>query len=123
MVDAPEVQLNVSREILQNTPVIAAIRKQLVKRVLRRLKEIARDDAATYETFWESFGSTLKEGIAEDTDNKDQIVPLLRFRTTASDGWPPTIGTSACFTNGRNASTATARLPTVGALSKVEQHL
>ncbi|MFZ5475499.1 MAG: molecular chaperone HtpG [Myxococcota bacterium] len=87
MVDAPEVQLNVSREILQNTPIIGAIRKQLVKRVLRRLKEVARDDADTYRTFWESFGATLKEGIAEDTDNKDAIVPLLRFHTTAGDDW------------------------------------
>ncbi len=88
VVDAPEVQLNVSREILQNTPVIAAIRKQLVKRVLRRLREISREDVALYTRFYEQFGVTLKEGVAEDRDNAEQIAPLLRFRTTESgDDW------------------------------------
>lgn len=90
VVDAPEVSLNVSRELLQNTPVINAIRKQIVKRILRRLKEIGREDPATYRTFWDNFGATLKEGIAEDTDNKDALTPLLRFRTTdttADDPW------------------------------------
>lgn len=88
MVDAPEVQLNVSREILQNTPVIQAIKKQVVKRTLRRLKDLAHDDAAAYERFWTTFGATLKEGIAEDSDNKAQIVPLLRFRSSEhGDDW------------------------------------
>lgn len=87
VVDAPEVSLNVSREILQNTPVIQAIRKQLVKRSLRRLSEVAREDAATYTTFWTTFGTTLKEGVAEDGDNKESLLPLLRFRTTTSDEW------------------------------------
>ncbi|MSP56824.1 MAG: molecular chaperone HtpG [Myxococcales bacterium] len=83
LVDAPEVQLNVSREILQNTPVIGAIKKQLVKRVLRRLKELSREDETAWLTFWENFGLTLKEGVAEDTENKEQLTPLLRFRSTA----------------------------------------
>ncbi|MFN7142899.1 MAG: molecular chaperone HtpG [Myxococcota bacterium] len=89
VVDAPEVQLNVSREILQNTPVISAIKKQLVKRVLRRLKELGREEPQTYRTFWENFGATLKEGIAEDSDNKDALLPLLRFRTTSSTDEEP----------------------------------
>lgn len=88
VVDAPEVQLNVSREILQNTPIISAIRKQLVKRVLRRLREISREDVALYTRFYEQFGVTLKEGVAEDRDNAEHIAPLLRFRTTESgDDW------------------------------------
>lgn len=85
VVDAPEVSLNVSREILQNTPVVNAIRKQLVKRVLRRLKELAQDEPEAYLEYWQNFGSTLKEGVAEDSDNKDAIVPLLRYPTTAGD--------------------------------------
>ncbi|MDP2317705.1 MAG: molecular chaperone HtpG [Pseudomonadota bacterium] len=89
VVDAPEVSLNMSREILQNTPVINAIRKQIVKRLLRRLKEIGREDPATYRTFWENFGATLKEGIAEDSDNKDVLTPLLRFRTTETTDEEP----------------------------------
>ncbi len=82
VVDAPEVSLNVSRELLQNTPVINAIRRQIVKRLLRRLKELGNEDPAAYRTFWENFGATVKEGVAEDTDNKDALTPLLRFRTT-----------------------------------------
>jgi molecular chaperone HtpG len=106
VVDAPEVSLNVSREILQNTPVVNAIRKQLVKRALRRLKEIAREDAALYRTFWEQFGAALKEGAAEDTDNKDAIVPLLRFRTTTStdaDPWRDLAAVKADMKEGQDA--------------------
>lgn len=87
LVDAPEVQLNVSRELLQNTPVIQAIKKQLVKRVLRRLKELATEDALTYTRFWEAFGTTLKEGVAEDADHREQLAWLLRFKTTEGDDW------------------------------------
>lgn len=88
VVDAPEVQLNVSREILQNTPVITTIKKQLVKRVLRRLKEISREDDVVWTKFWENFGGTLKEGVSEDPDHKDQLIPLLRFRSTAEVATP-----------------------------------
>lgn len=87
VVDAPDVSLNVSREMLQNTPVVNTIKKQVVKRTLRRLKELANEEEAKYTSFWETFGTTLKEGIAEDGDNRDQIAPLLRFRTTKGDGW------------------------------------
>jgi molecular chaperone HtpG len=89
VVDAPEVSLNVSREILQNTPVINAIKKQVVKRVLRRLKELSRENPETYRSFWENFGATLKEGVAEDGDNKDALTPLLRFRTTSTTDEEP----------------------------------
>lgn len=87
VVDAPEVSLNVSREILQQTPVLRSIKQQVVKRVLRRLRELGREDVATYTKFWEQFGITLKEGVAEDHDNRDSITPLLRFRTTSGDDW------------------------------------
>ncbi len=87
VIDAPEVSLNVSREILQNTPVLRSIKNQVVKRVLRRLREVSREDVATYTKFWEAFGGTLKEGVAEDRDNHDNLVPLLRFRTTAGEEW------------------------------------
>ncbi len=106
VVDAPEVSLNVSREILQNTPVINAIKKQLVKRVLRRLKELSRENPQTYRTFWEAFGPTLKEGVAEDSDNKDALVPLLRFRTTASteeEPWRDLAAVKAVLKEGQDA--------------------
>ncbi len=87
VIDAPEVSLNVSREILQQTPVLRSIKNQVVKRVLRRLKEIGRDEPEAYLRFWENFGATLKEGVAEDRDNLDAITPLLRFHTTGGDTW------------------------------------
>lgn len=88
VVDAPEVSLNVSREILQQTPVLRSIKNQVVKRVLRRLRELGREDVATYTKFWEEFGITLKEGVAEDHDNREALTPLLRFRTTTGgDEW------------------------------------
>ncbi len=94
VVDAPEVSLNVSREILQNTPIIQAIKKQLVKRAIRRLTELSREDLAEGQAaqdhpwlkVWDNFGTTLKEGLAEDGDNKDNLLPLLRFRTTLDEG-------------------------------------
>lgn len=87
VIDAPEVSLNVSREILQNTPVLRSIRNQVVKRVLRRLRELGREDVPGYTKLWENFGTSIKEGVAEDKDNVEAITPLLRFRTTAGEEW------------------------------------
>lgn len=84
VVDAPEVELNVSRELLQQTPVLRAIRAQLTKRLLKKFKEIANKDRATYEAFWEEFGHIIKEGIAEENDSREAIIPLLRFKSTRS---------------------------------------
>lgn len=103
VVDAPEVSLNVSREILQNTPIINAIKKQLVKRVLRRLTEISREEPEGWIKFWESFGGTLKEGVAEDGDNKESLLPLLRFRSTTADGWRDLATVKAEMKEGQDA--------------------
>jgi molecular chaperone HtpG len=107
VVDAPEVSLNISREILQQTPVIGAIKKQIVKRLLRRIGEVAKDDAAegtdNYTKFWENFGTTLKEGVSEDGDNKETILPLLRFRTTTSEGWRDFASIKADLKEGQDA--------------------
>ncbi len=84
VVDAPEAELNVSREILQQTPVLRAIRAQLTKRVLKKLRELSNKDRATYDSFWQEFGHILKEGIAEDGEHKDTLTGLLRFRSTRS---------------------------------------
>ncbi len=103
VVDAPEVSLNVSREILQNTPIINAIKKQLVKRVLRRLTEISREEPENWLKFWESFGGTLKEGVAEDGDNKESLLPLLRFRSTTAEGWRDLATVKAELKEGQDA--------------------
>jgi molecular chaperone HtpG len=86
VVDTEDLPLNVSREMLQATPVLARIRKALVARVLSELKARA-GDAADYATFWESFGAVLKEGVWEDAEHRKDIAALLRFRSSAVEGW------------------------------------
>ena len=85
IVDTEDLPLNVSREMLQSTPVLARIRKAVTNRVLTELKTRAKDDAA-YAPFWEHFGPILKEGIWEDADHRKDLAPLLRFRSSAAEG-------------------------------------
>jgi molecular chaperone HtpG len=87
VVDSPDVELNVSREILQKTQVVERIQKQLTKKVLEMLKKIAKDDAEKYTQFWGDMGIILKGGIPEDMKNKDKLIELLRARTTKSPDW------------------------------------
>ena len=87
VVDSQDLPLNVSREMLQGSPLIAKIRQGLTKRVLGDLKKKATDDADGYATFWDAFGPVLKEGLYEDADQRDALLPLARFRSTAGDGW------------------------------------
>ncbi|EIE19325.1 heat shock protein Hsp90 [Coccomyxa subellipsoidea C-169] len=88
IVDSSDLPLNVSREILQESRVVRVIKKQLVKRTLETLKEIAgrpeKDGKSDYETFWDSFGKFIKLGAIEDQANKKQIAELLRFPSSKS---------------------------------------
>jgi molecular chaperone HtpG len=86
IVDTEDLPLNVSREMLQSTPVLARIRKAVTNRVLTELKTRAKDEAA-YAPFWENFGPILKEGIWEDADHRKDLAGLLRFRSSAVEGW------------------------------------
>ena len=86
VVDTEDLPLNVSREMLQTTPVLARIRKALIGRVLSELKSRAKE-AEDYNTFYENFGPILKEGVWEDSEHRAEIAPLLRFRSSAQDGW------------------------------------
>jgi molecular chaperone HtpG len=86
VVDSPDLNLNVSREILQQTPIVQTIRKQLTKRILKKLKEVSEKDPETYNKFWMEFGHILKEGSQEDAKSKDLITALLRYRSTTSEG-------------------------------------
>jgi molecular chaperone HtpG len=83
VVDAPDLNLNVSREILQQDRLVRNIRKNIVKKVLELLKDMEFDK---YEKFYNEFGSVLKAGIPTDPENKDKIAELLRYETTKSDG-------------------------------------
>jgi len=87
LVDSEDLQLNVSRETLQHSPVLAKIRKDLVKRVLDELERRAKAEDGDYATFWSNFGAVLKEGVYEDHEQRERLLQLARFRSTASDGW------------------------------------
>lgn len=87
VVDSADLPLNVSREILQESRVVRTIRKQLIKRSLDMIADIAkRDNKEDYTTFWESFGRNLKLGCIEDQGNRDTIAKLLRFPSSTSEG-------------------------------------
>ena len=85
VIDSADLPLNISREILQESRQIQSIRTGAVKRVLDLLGGIARDDSDKYAKFWEHFGRVLKEGVVEDSRNREQIAKLLRFASTSSD--------------------------------------
>ena len=86
IVDSEDLSLNISRELLQHDPKLAKIRKGLVKRLLGELKKKATKKADDYTAFWDNFGAVLKEGIYEDTENRDALLALSRFHSTAADG-------------------------------------
>ncbi|MEE8272567.1 MAG: molecular chaperone HtpG [Alphaproteobacteria bacterium] len=83
IVDSEDLPLNISREMLQTNPVVGKIRHGLTKRVLSALGKKAADDKSAYEVFWKAFGALIKEGVYEDFENRDTLLGLLRFRTTA----------------------------------------
>ena len=84
VVDTEDLPLNVSREMLQATPVIGRIRKALISRVLSELKTRAKE-AEDYKKFWDNFGSVMKEGVWEDSEHRAEIAPLLRFHSSTQD--------------------------------------
>lgn len=86
VIDSNDLPLNVSREILQNDPNIDSIRNAVTKRILDTLEKMSKNEPEKYATFWKEFGQVLKEGPAEDHNNKEKIAGLLRFTTTHSEG-------------------------------------
>ncbi len=85
LVDADDLPLNVSREILQHNRKIDTIRQANVKRILSALEKMAEEDKENYQTFWDQFGKVMKEGPAEDHANKERIAGLLRFVSTHNE--------------------------------------
>ena len=86
VVDADDLPLNVSREILQQNRQLERIKAACVKRVLDLIEKLAKDDPEKFDTFYKAFGNTLKEGIAEDHANRERIAKLLRFASTKGEG-------------------------------------
>ena len=83
VVDAEDLSLNVSREMLQQDRQIRTIRKHLVKKVTETLKALAEDDKAKYETFWAEFGPVIKEGLLDPSEKRDRILDLVLAPSTA----------------------------------------
>ncbi|SMD24519.1 molecular chaperone HtpG [Kibdelosporangium aridum] len=85
VVDAQDLSLNVSREILQQDRQIQLMRRRLVKKILSTIKAMSSSDAEKYKTFWQEFGAAVKEGLVNDYDNRDAILEICAFASTHSD--------------------------------------
>ncbi|OZF56341.1 molecular chaperone HtpG [Rhodococcus sp. 14-2470-1b] len=85
VVDAQDLSLNVSREILQQDRQIRAIRRRLTRKVLSTVKEMQSENAEKYQTFWSQFGRALKEGLISDADNRETLLSVSSFASTNSE--------------------------------------
>ena len=86
VIDSNDLPLNVSREILQESRDVEAIKSGCIKRILGLLEELALNQKEKYATFWNEFGKVLKEGFIDDPANRDKLAHLVRFATTESGG-------------------------------------
>ncbi len=86
VVDSEDMPLNISREMLQNNPQVAQIRKALTGRVIAELETLSAKEPESFEKIWTAFGKVLKEGLYEDHERRDKLLALARFTTTAGDG-------------------------------------
>lgn len=84
LVDTSDLPLNVSREMIQDSPLLGAIKKGVTNRILSDLGKLAESEPDTFATIWENFGAVVKEGLYEDYERREQLLGLARFRTTAS---------------------------------------
>lgn len=85
IIDSSDLPLNISREYLQTSSLVSSIKRASTKKIISLLEKMAEEEKEKYITFWSEFGLTLKEGIIEDYDNREQLAKLLRFSTTKSE--------------------------------------
>ncbi|MHC2624683.1 molecular chaperone HtpG [Bradyrhizobium huanghuaihaiense] len=85
VVDSEDLPLNISREMLQNNPQLAQIRKAVATRVVSELESLADKDAENFARIWDAFGAVLKEGIYEDFERREKLLALSRFTTTSGE--------------------------------------
>ena len=86
LVDSADLPLNLSREMIQESPILMAIRKAVTSRMLTELEKLADKEPAAYAKIWDNFGAVLKEGIYEDVERRDALLALSRFKASASAG-------------------------------------
>ena len=91
VVDAQDLSLNVSREILQQDRQIRLIRNRVVKKVLTTVRTMMSDEPEKYATFWQEYGRAIKEGLLEDPDNRETILEISSFTSTHDDQEPTTL--------------------------------
>ena len=91
VIDSADLPLNVSRELLQGSRVVDNIRSNATRKVLRLLADTAEKEPEKYAAFWKEFGAVLKEGLAEDFGNRDEIAKLIRFTSTRSASDEPDV--------------------------------
>ncbi|MEU3280514.1 molecular chaperone HtpG [Streptomyces antibioticus] len=91
VVDAADLSLNVSREILQQDRHIRMMQRRLTKKILSTVKDTMTSAPDRYATFWREFGSVLKEGLLSDTDNRDALLAVASFASTHADDEPTTL--------------------------------
>lgn len=87
LIDSSDLSLNVSREILQKDAQVEKIRKAVVGKIIGHLRDFQTKDRKDYETFWEKFGTSVKEGVVTDSINREKLSDLLLFRSSTQDGW------------------------------------
>ena len=86
LVDSADLPLNVSREMIQESPILGAIRRGVTNRVIDELTKLAEKEPESYTKIWDDFGAVLKEGLYEDFEHRDALLALARFKTTTSAG-------------------------------------
>ena len=86
IIDSTDLPLNVSREILQQNRILAKIKSNSVKKIISELKTLTKKDKK-YISFWEQFGRPIKEGVYQDFENKDDLLELIRFKSTKVEGY------------------------------------
>lgn len=87
VVDSDDLPLNISREMLQNNPVVKRMAGAITKKVVSELSKLAEKDSDKFIKIWQAFGPVIKEGLYEDFERRDQLLKLARFRSTQGDGW------------------------------------
>ena len=85
VIDSQDISLNISREMLQNNPVITKIKKGITTKILNEITTFSSKEVDSYLKFWSNFGAVIKEGLYEFNDHHDKILPLLRFQTSESE--------------------------------------
>jgi len=86
VVDSQDLPLNISREMLQNNPVLRKMSSAITKKIVSELEKLSNKDSEKFTQIWETFGPVIKEGLYEDFERRDQLLKLLRVKTTKSEG-------------------------------------